>query len=427
MSRKAGNAAVFILGIVLIPCSRADVLNYAREWNARDSENKTVSQPPAPAQESKPSAPRPKSNVQKTTPVKEKPKTKKPAAIKEKAAPAIATDNRAVKMPDIRTPVIKKEQPVVSRDVGSKKEMTLPDTRILGGWVKSLIHHITLSPSDVEIRHRYQEQHDELQRVKAKLSVSESEIQRLNIKEQEFHSVIVHAKKMEEKNAQWQVLTQKLQQNLKEAQYPSLPSTDDGLVDFAAGMAMGFDVLEVLKQRDEQGIPIDKTLFLAGISETVRGERRLPQEQFEHHLARANQRVEDAMQKMLKEKEVRDRKWLENFVNDEGTLAAGKAAWYKIIHTGEQLFQDDSSAGELTISVNRRLSDGTLIADSDLSGLILQEKFIDLPDWLQVVVNAVRLHGEAEIAVKVNEYGDPWEQGTHVEHWRIRVIEQQTL
>lgn len=322
---------------------------------------------------------------------------------------------------------MKADRPVIAKDANSQMDIKLPDARILGGWIKSLIRHISLNPSDAEIRHLYQMQSDELQRVNTALSYSDQEMSRLTSKEQELQSLIVRASEMEEKNAQWQVLTQKLQQSLKEAQYPSLPSTDDGLADFAAGMAMGVDVLEVLKQRDEQGVYVDKSLFLAGISETVRGERRLPQEQFERHLSRANLRVEDAMQKLIKEKEVRDNEWLTKFINDKDTLSAGKEAWYKIVYTGEQLFQGDHLAGELTISVSRRLSDGTLIADSDLSGLVLQEKFIDLPDWLQVVVNAVRLHGEAELAVKVNEYGDPWEQGTHVEHWRIRVSEQQAM
>lgn len=75
---------------------------------------------------------------------------------------------------------------------------------------------------------------------------------------------------------------------------PALPSSDDELEDFAAGMAMGFDILSVLEQRDEQGVHVDKELFLAGIKETIRGERRLSQEDFERHLKRANQRVEDA-------------------------------------------------------------------------------------------------------------------------------------
>ncbi|HGU6604109.1 hypothetical protein [Klebsiella pneumoniae] len=58
---------------------------------------------------------------------------------------------------------------------------------------------------------------------------------------------------------------------------------------------------------------------------------------------------------------------------------------------------------------------------------MLQEKIIDLPVWLQVVVKKIRLNGEAELAVKVNEYGDPWEQGTYVEYWKIRVIKQQSM
>lgn len=199
---------------------------------------------------------------------------------------------------------MKADRPVIAKDANSQMDIKLPDARILGGWIKSLIRHISLNPSDAEIRHLYQMQSDELQRVNTALSNSDQEMSRLTSKEQELQSLIVRASEMEEKNAQWQVLTQKLQQSLKEAQYPSLPSTDDGLADFAAGMAMGVDVLEVLKQRDEQGVYVDKSLFLAGISETVRGERRLPQEQFERHLSRANLRVEDAMQKLIKEKVV---------------------------------------------------------------------------------------------------------------------------
>lgn len=425
MSRRAGNAVVFMIGIVLIPCSRADVLNYAREWTSRDSENKTATQ--LPVQEVKPATQRPKPHVQKIMPAKDKPKEKEPAGIKETVTPPPTTDRRAVKKTDLKKVAPKDDKSVIDKSINRTTNINLPDTRILGGWIKSLIQNISATPSDIEIRNRYRTQHDELQKAKAKLSLNNQEISRLLDKEQELSLMTARAREMEEKNAQWQVLTQKLQQRLKEAQYPSLPSTDDGLADFAAGMAMGLDVLEVLEQRSEQGVRVDKNIFLAGISETVRGERRLPQEQFEHHLMQANLRVEGAMQKMIKEKEVHDSEWLTKFINDKDTLSAGKEAWYKVVYTGELLSQDNQSAGEVTISVSRHHTDGTLIADSDISGLVLQEKLIDLPDWLQVVVKAVQLHGEAELAVKVNEYGDPWEQGTHVEHWRIRVVQQQTM
>lgn len=43
-------------------------------------------------------------------------------------------------------------------------------------------------------------------------------------------------------------------------------------------MAMGVDIVELLEQRNEQGVQIDRKLFLAGITETLRGGRRLSQE-----------------------------------------------------------------------------------------------------------------------------------------------------
>ena len=233
--------------------------------------------------------------------------------------------------------------------------------------------------------------------------------------------------KLEAENGQWKRLTQEMQKNLKLAKYPPLPTSEQDLADFAAGMAMGVDIVELLEQRNEQGVQIDRKLFLAGITETLRGERRLSQEAFEQHLARANQRVSDAIKKTMKNREVRDKEWLHNFIKQENTLAAGNEAWFRVIHTGNEVLPDNESATELTLSFIRRLTDGTLIADSDLSGLVLQEKISELPTWLRVVAKKIHLNGEAELAVKVNEYGDPAERGNYVEHWKVRVVKQRTM
>ncbi|MCW9309408.1 FKBP-type peptidyl-prolyl cis-trans isomerase N-terminal domain-containing protein [Klebsiella pneumoniae] len=60
-------------------------------------------------------------------------------------------------------------------------------------------------------------------------------------------------------------------------------------------MAIGVDIIELLEQRNKQGVKIDRKIFLAGITEMLRGERRLSQDEFERHLSRANQRVNDAI------------------------------------------------------------------------------------------------------------------------------------
>lgn len=41
MSHRAGNAIVFILGVTMIACVQADVLNYAVDWTQREEVNKS--------------------------------------------------------------------------------------------------------------------------------------------------------------------------------------------------------------------------------------------------------------------------------------------------------------------------------------------------------------------------------------------------
>lgn len=428
MSHRAGNALVFILVITMVPCVQADVLNYARDWTQREGENKAVAQPRA--QEEKQPAPRPKS--QQKSPAKQNIKARPSTAEKAITVPARnrAVEEKAKEIPaDHLSQPKKKASVVMGREINSESnsEAFFPDERTLGRWLKSLIQYISATPSEKELKELYLAQKEEMKRINANLAQNKSEIVGLRNTEKERLSLIKQVGQLEERNAQWQLLTQKMQKNLKEAQYPPLPTSGPELEDFAAGMAMGFDIIELLEQRSEQGVQVDRTLFLAGITETLRGERRLSQEDFEQYLNGANQRVANAVQKALKDKEVRDREWLQNFIKQEGTLAADKEAWFRVIHSGEALLPDNELVTELTISFTRRLTDGTLIADTDISGLVLQEKFTNLPYWLQIVVEKTRLNGEAELAVKVNEYGDPSENGSYVEHWSIRVVNQQLM
>ena len=425
MSHRAGNAIVFILGVTMIPCVQADVLNYARDWTQREEVNKSSEQ----SQEERRPAPREKSKTPPKASAKEKINARPSVAVKATTAPAKIKerDAKSAKTPDIppsgviKYPEVRREQKTINKN---EIDVYLPDSRILGRWLKSVIQHISATPSERMIQELYLKQKDEIKIMRDKLAQREGENVILKNNDKERHLIMSKLGKLEAENGQWKRLTQEMQKNLKLAKYPPLPTSEQDLADFAAGMAMG---VELLEQRNEQGVQIDRKLFLAGITETLRGERRLSQEAFEQHLARANQRVSDAIKKTMKNREVRDKEWLHNFIKQENTLAAGNEAWFRVIHTGNEVLPDNESATELTLSFIRRLTDGTLIADSDLSGLVLQEKISELPTWLRVVAKKIRLNGEAELAVKVNEYGDPAERGNYVEHWKVRVVKQRTM
>jgi hypothetical protein len=84
MSHRAGNAIVFILGVTMIPCVQADVLNYARDWTQREEVNKSSVQ----SQEERRPAPREKSKTPPKASAKEKINARPSVAVKATTAPA---------------------------------------------------------------------------------------------------------------------------------------------------------------------------------------------------------------------------------------------------------------------------------------------------------------------------------------------------
>jgi hypothetical protein len=152
----------------------------------------------------------------------------------------------------------------------------------LGRWFKSLIQHASLSPAEIDVRENFQLSRTEVQRLKDELALRHREVQQLSRtladRSMTFETASEQLGNGEPGNSRGAVdayradqtagrekcpvasINHKIAVEPQEAQYPALPSTDDELEDFAAGMAMGFDILGVLEQRDEQGVHVDKAL-----------------------------------------------------------------------------------------------------------------------------------------------------------------------
>ncbi|MCW9309407.1 hypothetical protein [Klebsiella pneumoniae] len=224
MNHRAGNAIVFILSITMIPCVQADVLKYARDWTQREEENKAVEQLQPQAQEKKRPAPRPKSETQIKVLAKEKISARPSAEVKAKTVPA------KIKTPDKKpktTPDTKPAEPKsvsgvttvpkigseakVETGIEAKREVSLPDARILGRWMKSLIQHISATPSEKEIKDMYLRQKEEIKSINDKLTQHENEVASLKNNDKERLLLISKVSRLEEKNAQWQLLIQKMQ------------------------------------------------------------------------------------------------------------------------------------------------------------------------------------------------------------------------
>jgi hypothetical protein len=51
----------------------------------------------------------------------------------------------------------------------------LPDSQILGRWIKSLIQHASLSPAEIDVRENFQLSRTEVQRLKDELALRHRE------------------------------------------------------------------------------------------------------------------------------------------------------------------------------------------------------------------------------------------------------------
>lgn len=143
MGRRAGNVLVLIMSIISISSSRADVLNYAREWTSRKDENKAITSPSQPqVEEEKSSAPRHKPAVKRSLVDKEK-STAQPPAVTRKTVvpPAIAADKRMQSPANRPTEPTAKKARTASGDnvtsaAGVTKNSALPDPHVLGAGLR---------------------------------------------------------------------------------------------------------------------------------------------------------------------------------------------------------------------------------------------------------------------------------------------------
>lgn len=212
-----------------------------------------------------------------------------------------------------------------------------------------------------------------------------------------------------------------LQQQLETLQNPPLPTSELELQDFSAGISIGIDILDILKERDALGVIVNRQIFLDGLSDAILENNRLPEYEFKKYLAQASLRVQDASMERIKKREIADHDWLQTFSSQKDVETAGSGVWYRIIHSGDQDIDEIPSSSEIVLAVNRKLTSGKVVSDSDITGLVLQERFVNYPKWLQTAIKDAKIHGEVELAVKVDNEGTPWEDGKLIEHWLIRV------
>lgn len=221
-----------------------------------------------------------------------------------------------------------------------------------------------------------QKQHDELQR-----GASESDT-RLAALEQEHLHLQEDAKQLRER-AKYLVKPEALKQ-------------PTGRQTYAAGAALGRDILEMLDERKAWGVHADRQTILAGVIDAFTGQYQLTTDVLDKALAESEVVVNQAREKAGTTQQKKGEAFVAGFKKQKGTLQSPSGFWYRVGHVGDSPIAADAI---VDVVVKESLTDGTVIQDMDLGGKVLSQPLEAYPPLFREAIGYLRNHGSVTLVV----------------------------
>ncbi|KYQ98864.1 FKBP-type peptidylprolyl isomerase [Serratia plymuthica] len=166
--------------------------------------------------------------------------------------------------------------------------------------------------------------------------------------------------------------------------------------DYAAGVSLGEEILQMQAERSRWGVKTDKQLILAGISDTFAGERRLADDVLNAALASADKEVNTAREKTLNGQTKSASDYLAKFKQNKQVKQADSGFWYKIDYVGDTAI---AAGASVDVVVKEMLTDGTVIQDMDASGATLSQPVADFPPLFKEAISLLKNHGSMTLVV----------------------------
>lgn len=224
---------------------------------------------------------------------------------------------------------------------------------------------------------------------------------------------LVLREKQEEMGAQRQLMQTELDNTIKElanarADFASLQARTPRLItgdtlkatqpreDYAAGVSLGEEILQMQEERRRWGVTSDKQLILAGIADTFAGKRMLADDELNKVLAAAEKKVADAREKISVAQRQKGLAYTNEFKKDKRVRQAPSGFWYRIDYAGDMNIPNTAS---VDVVVKETLADGTLIQDMEAKGATLSQPVADFPPLFKEAISLLKNHGSMTLIV----------------------------
>lgn len=209
------------------------------------------------------------------------------------------------------------------------------------------------------------------------------EAQKRREQEQRFAKERGAWRQQQQTQAQWTVTPEQLQD-------------ENNRLSYAAGSALGRDIQTMLTERQSWGVPVDRRSLLAGVLDNLTGRERLPQQELNALMAKADEKAGAARERIVNAQQRRDRAYVAQFSKRPGVQRSPTGFWYRVDYAGDRALPQDAV---IDVVVKEKLTDGTVIQDMDLNGKVLSLPLSGFPPLFREAIGHLRDHGSITMVV----------------------------
>ncbi|EPN2807058.1 FKBP-type peptidyl-prolyl cis-trans isomerase N-terminal domain-containing protein [Serratia marcescens] len=170
----------------------------------------------------------------------------------------------------------------------------------------------------------------------------------------------------------------------------------EGRQAYAAGSALGRDIIEMLDERKNWGVKADRQTVLAGVIDAFSGQYQLTTDVLTKALAESEFVVNKAREKAIAGQLKKGEAFVADFKKQKGVKQSASGFWYRVDYAGDESIAEDSI---VEVVVKESLTDGTVIQDMDVGGNVLSQSLDAYPPLFREAIGHLRNHGTLTMVV----------------------------
>ncbi len=217
-------------------------------------------------------------------------------------------------------------------------------------------------------------------------------------------SLVESQKQREAAEKNWQDASGKLKEQEKQLaalrnQKPTAvdtpePKSQNEVRSYALGTLWGQEVNGAMKKVKSDGIPLELSQVINGVSDSLKGQYRVPEQKIMDQLEAMNKQV--LAKNQPAESSRGPDKFLQSFSQKPGTKRAEMGYYYRMLNRGEGKITDGDV---VAISVKESLANGKVIKDMTKTGKVLALPLANFPPLFSSAIRQMNNKGKLRMAV----------------------------